>query len=112
MAYKQGPFLRGVIALPENWGERFHEDPIRETGALVFVGSQAVDLYNGKLDASVAFRGHAFEADYLLTVKEIAPLYELNDYQKKVLAQFPQGVKSPAALGLLYESKPFIAARA
>jgi hypothetical protein len=110
-ATKRGPIVDAYLVLPENWGELYHKDPIMQTGAIVFNGSKAVDIYNGRLDNLLQQRSTMQEAEYLLTIKEISPLYEMNDYQKSVLAQFPEGVRSPGAQGLVYESKPFFVGR-
>jgi hypothetical protein len=106
-ATKRGPVVNAYLILPPNWGEMYHRDPIMQTGAIVFNGSKAVDVYNDKLDNVLQQRATMYEAEYLLTIKEISPLYEMNDYQKRVIAQFPEGVRSSGAQGLVYESKPF-----
>ena len=106
-ASKRGPIVNAYLILPPDWGEMYHKDPIMQTEAIVFNGSKAVDVYNDRLDNLMPQRATMYEAEYLKTIQTIAPLYELDEYQKGVLAQFPEGVDSPGAKGLLYESKLF-----
>lgn len=102
---------RGIVLVPTNWVEITHEDPIGQAGALVFVGSQARDYYNGKLYGSedskeTKDRALAYEAEYLLTALKESK-FELKQYQKDILKQFPQGVNTPEAQRLLYTSRKF-----
>ena len=91
-----------VIILPTGWLESATDDPVMAGGALVFCGSQVVDAYNGRPVSTQ--RARAYEAEYLLAVKAASSEWVPNDYQKKVLAEFPEGVKS--AKELMYVGKP------
>lgn len=111
-AIRKEGIVQTVIFLPHNWLEDVKRDPVFQMGALVFVGSQAVDVYNGKVteqreSEQTVLRARAHEAEYILHIQRMAPLVQLNDYQKDVLAAFPLGLLSPAAETLLYSPRPF-----
>jgi hypothetical protein len=100
---------RGVILLPHHWLSQIADDLVMQTGAMVCVGSQTVDFWNGRhieFDAAY-FRSRAYEAEYLLTNTKLAPGLKLNDYQQRVMAEFPQGLDTDGvASRLLYDHKP------
>lgn len=109
-AYVRGGRHHAVLMVPDNWLEQMKKDPVYETGAIVFVGSQAVDFYNDRVsDGHVEDRSRGFEAEYLLTVKKLSPSYKLNDYQVSVLEQCPKGIATPSLASVFYEPKPFAA---
>ena len=98
-----------AVLFPLNWVEDASKDPVMAGGALVFCGSQAVDGYNGCLVGPLFApiskkRARAYEAEYLLAVRAASPDWGPNEYQKGVLAEFPEGVKS--AKELMYVGKP------
>lgn len=105
---------QAAIFLPHNWLDDVKADPVLQMGALVFVGSQALDFYNQKVGRAPAQgpesvrRARAYEAEYLLTVKKMGPQTKFNDYQKKVLDDFPEGILTPAIRDLLYQSREFV----
>ena len=103
---------RGIVLLPWNWSEIILENPIEQIGALVFVGSQACDYYNGKLYSQInskdtLARARAYEAEYLLTVKNDLPEYRFSEYQQEIIDKFPQGINSSEIMPLLYTSRKF-----
>lgn len=101
----------GIIFLPHNWQEMIEEDPVCQLGALVFVGSQAVDYYNdrvGREPEAMMRRARANEAEYLVTVREVSPGHKFNEWQLKMLEEFPEGLRSPGIKSHLYEFKPFV----
>jgi len=107
--------LQAIIFMPHNWLQMIgHKPPnsvIYQMGGLVFVGSQAVDFYNGKfLDSphDVEKRARAHEAEYLITVDDPIGTVGFNDYQKKLLDEYPKGLATPSIRSLLYKSKPFV----
>jgi hypothetical protein len=88
------------------------DNPVLQMGAVVFVGSQAVDYYNGKLTyeahKNVLSRAYAYEAEYLLTILTMG-CQTMTEYQKGVLKRFGEGLRSKEVRPLLYTSKPFVA---
>jgi len=102
---------RGVLLVPPAWSEMCVQDPILQIGALVFCGSQAIDFYNNKIRDEATGRlaerrALAYEAEFLLTVKTTQPGWKPTEYQKKVMAEFPQGLDSPGVRDMLYKSIP------
>jgi hypothetical protein len=104
---------QAMIAVPRFWANMIRKDPLTQLGALVFVCSQAVDYYHDRLTidpGNISLRAHAYEADYLSTVRQLAPDWELNEYQLGVLQEFPEGLATPKANRTLYCIRPFITA--
>lgn len=102
---------KAMFILPFKWLDMVHEDLLMQLGALVFTGSQAVDFYNeiirGEEDSRKSNqRGRAYEAEFLLTLQKSGAT--LNEYQKKTLEEYPEGLASPTAADLQYTSKPVI----
>lgn len=106
---------KAMIFMPHNWlqmiGHQLPSSSIYQMGALVFVGSQAVDFYNGKFfeeprDAEKRARAH--EAEYLITTDYLPGTIGFNDYQKGVIDEYPKGLSTPSIQPLLYKSKPFV----
>src|SRR5271154_7022345 len=57
----------GIIFVPHEWEKMIEEDAVCQLGALVFVGSQAVDYYNGRVGhepEAMTMRARANEAEY------------------------------------------------
>jgi hypothetical protein len=84
--------LQALIFAPTNWPEMMDADPYLQLGAIVSVGSQASDYYNGVFydQASSILsrkRANAYEAEYLLLLRN----HPLNEYQKKIVAANPNG---------------------
>lgn len=88
---RRGGIPQALVLVPPNWLEMVKEDRALQLGAIVMVGSQAVDFYNGKFakveDIPTAERRcKAFEAEYLRTL----PNHDLfNSYQTKLLKDYP-----------------------
>ncbi len=107
---KMGP--NGIIFVPEDWVAQISRNPVHQMAAVVFVGSQAVDCYNDLIKTreearQILRRARLYEAEYLLTLRQVAKDYKLNDYQESVLKEFPKGLASVPSL--VYVSKPFVA---
>lgn len=102
---------QAVIFTPHNWLDMVAADPFYQLGALVFVGSQAMDFFTGRVKVqsdvhALQQRALAHEAEYLLTATRLgAPL---NTYQRQVLEEFPQGLDTPTVRALVYEPPPFL----
>jgi hypothetical protein len=99
--------LEARFFVPDDYIKLFDEDPMHQIGALVFTGSQAVDFWNDRIfpQGEVIARAHAYEAEYLHTlVRDLADNWKPNDYQKKLMTHYPQGLDTPGVS--LYEHKP------
>lgn len=113
VVFSRSGVLTGVIVPPEDWVSLFAENPAYQLGALVFVGSQAVDFYNDRYiregrDA-VVNRCRAYEAEFIRTYKQVMdPEYALNDYQAKLCEEFPRGLSSEKVKPHLYKSRSFV----
>lgn len=108
---KQGQPVACILC-PPKWLHMVEADPIMQFGALVFAGSQARDYYNERLawdGKAVHSRSRAYESEFLHCVMEKYP-FTPNDYQKKVMEDFPKGLASLEAK-FWYESKPFVERR-
>lgn len=105
---------RAIIVMPTDWPERVEADAIMQVGGIVYVSSQAVDFWNGKLvgvDPKVVdARARAYEASFLLGVRAEEVGWQPNGYQAEVLKQYPEGLATPSAAPLLYDPKPFVRA--
>ena len=103
--------VNGVIFAPDNWVSQIQADALYQMGAIVFVGSQAVDFYNGLMSTKeearkVLFRARLYESEYLRTLQGIEG-HSFNPYQQAILHEYPEGLAS--APSLVYTSKPFVA---
>lgn len=108
-----------IILVNKDLVKLVKERPIYHSGGMVFVASQCRDFYNGKLfdisDLKQSYertkaRSFAYEAEFLITMKYNTPPgipFSLNDYQKWVLSQYPDGLKS-LPKECVYEDKEFI----
>lgn len=104
--------LVGAILCPTDWVKRMADNPVLEMGGMVFVASQARDMYNDKLDPKdvkrsqdeIVARARAFEAEFLIWASQNIPGYDPDDYQKNIVKQFPRGLDS---CDLFYESREF-----
>jgi hypothetical protein len=91
----------GVVIAPHDWLDQIKKDPLMQFGAVLFVGSQAVDYYNKRYTVdpqNIQTRAQAFESRFL----RLLPENELNEYQKSLVKQY-QGELDP---DLLYDRKP------
>jgi hypothetical protein len=101
-----------MILVPHGWVAMVQKEPLYQLGALVFVGSQTVDHYNGRVvfePKAAEKRARAHEAEFLLTVKKLSPMTALNDWQHGVLRDFPEGLATERVRPLLYTPKPVVA---
>ncbi len=101
----------GVIMVPFEWDKMCQEDRYMQLGGLVFVGSQCADYFHEKVseatgDRPAMARARAYEAEYLRTIQGFSGV-RFNDYQKRVLEAFPQGLDS-LPQHLRYELKPYM----
>lgn len=101
---------QAMIIAPQTWADMVSQDPIMQLGALVFVGSQAVDYAHEHFlaDANVKSRAIAYEAEFLNTVRSLTPAWEPCDYQSSVLQEFPDGLATPKAQKITYPIRPLV----
>ncbi len=102
---------QGLIIPPLNWVEMVGQDPIMQMGALVFVGSQAIDYANDRFSndqKNVLPRASAYEAEYLNTVRSLSSSWEPCAYQTAVLQEFPEGLATPKAQKISYPVQSLI----
>ncbi len=98
-----------MIMVPQDFYLKVLKAPYMQLGALTFIASQARDFYNQKLSDpnAVRQRSHAYEAEYLNTLKQLDGGFSLNNYQIEVLNRYPKGLMSLDP-SLRYTSTPFI----
>jgi len=104
-----------AISVPIYWGLMVDQNSVEQTGALLFCVSQAIDYYNKKIKApdkltkeekkAAEMRARAHEAEFLLWLQTKGAL-QPNEYQKKVIEEYPQGLKTESVLPVLYEYMP------
>lgn len=102
---------QAMIHAPQKWADMVRKDPIMQLGALVFVGSQAVDYANDRFltdQTNVKLRASAYEAEFLNTVRSLTPNWEPCDYQTSVLQEFPDGLATPKAQKITYPVKSLV----
>lgn len=98
---------QAAIFLPHDWLGMVAQDAAMQLGALVFIGSQAVDILAGRhfVDPDkIIPRARANEAEYLITLREAG--MALNPYQKAVVAEYPRGLASDGVAAMLYPMSP------
>jgi len=101
-----------TILVPERWLDAVVDRPAEQMGGVVFVGSQAVDFYNGKIDGTNQARGEvvarslAYEADFILTAQKELPALVLTQGQKTALKRYPEGLATASVAPQLYTHKP------
>ena len=103
-------FRQPAIFAPINWLDMIEKDHVYQMGALVFIGSQAVDYHNNRLlnDPAVARqRSYVYEAEYCHTVKNLTPSWQPNANQEHMMKEYPAGLKTPAIKELIYQPRPF-----
>ena len=100
--------LQGLVLIPKNWPQMVEEDPIMQSGALLFIGAQIVDFYNDRLvgDPSARARWEAYEAELL---HSLGPDWAPNEYQRDLLKLYPDGLDTPGVD--LYAFKAYEPAR-
>ena len=99
----------GMVFVPQTYAELCVDDPAMQLGALVFTASQARDFYNGRqaVTDEVKARAYAYEGEFLKTLIETAPAFTPNEYQRRVLIQFADGIETNYRK-LKYQSMPFV----
>lgn len=87
-----------MILCPEWWHLSLAKEPYFQMGALVFAASQAKDYWNHKFlpgsREEVKARSLSYEAELLHYFAKDAPDFKPNDYQKDVMAAYPNGLAS------------------
>jgi hypothetical protein len=94
--------LQGFVLVPKRWPEMIKADAFMQSGALLFVGAQLVDFHNDRLinEASTGVyadappRWYAYEAEFLRTIKQLLPDWAPNEYQRKLMEEYPDGLDS------------------
>src|SRR5262249_18302332 len=80
-----------LVFVPKDWPAMAAANPLLQLGAVVFVGSQAVDFATARIgrDSSTKIkdRAQAYEAEYLRSFGLEA---ELDAYQKDLLKRWPR----------------------
>jgi hypothetical protein len=83
---------QGIILIPPLWLQIVTQEPLMGVGSIIFTGSQAVDYYNDRLSTEgsklLLERAYSYEAEFLKAFRQLLPL---NDYQKAVLRDYPEG---------------------
>jgi len=94
----RGDSTIGMVLVPPNWLELIAKDAYCQMGALIFVASQSKDYWNCKFnrgsEKEIKARAYAYEAEFLLFLKEYASDFTVNEYQKTVLEKYPRGILS------------------
>lgn len=78
-----------LVFAPHHWMEMIQENLTMQVGAVIMVGSQAVDFYNGKFQtdyANVPRRSDAYEAESL---RNLGSEFTPNEYQARLLRDNP-----------------------
>ncbi len=91
---------QSTILFPHDWPEKTEEDPFFQLCAILFVGSQAVDDYNGRFYCESADlimrRARCYEAELIHSVGHKPK----NDYHRGVVKDFPGGWDSKYAYAM------------
>ena len=85
------------VIMPENWHDMLVENPHYQMGAMVFAASHAKDYWNEKYvqgEKGVLQRAYSFESELLHYFKANVEGFKPNEYQTKIMAKFPLGIKS------------------
>jgi hypothetical protein len=98
--------MRAVIMLPHHWMDLVEANPLLQMGAIVFVGSQAIDFVHGRTQHGVLDRARGYEAEYLKTLREKVPAWQPTDYQTGILKDYAEGIDTAKVKALLYETHP------
>lgn len=100
---------RAFILLPESYPMMVMADGPMQMGAMVFIASKCKDYWNRKLDDKTEKRAYSMEAQILKDLFEEYPQLEErgypNEYQKRVLKKYPEGIES--ALDAHYKTRLF-----
>lgn len=95
-----------AIIVPINWINQVVNDPINQSGGVIFTASQVQDFFTDKITGVslqyVTYRAKAWEAEFLketLTTKD-----QLNSYQSSILNEYPDGIETESIKHLIYDS--------
>lgn len=94
-----------VVMCPKDWDRQLQTGPLMQMEALVFAASQAKDYWNHKFipmpwenvaqnKKEVHERAYSNEAELLHYFQRTVPNFTPNEYQQKVMADFPLGTFS------------------
>ena len=101
---------RGMFAVPHDWDKQCRQRRVFCTGGLVWAASQCRDFYNGRMqktDETVLPRARGYESEYYLTLATARKeLFKPNEYQKRIMDNYPDGLES--VKHLLYPRKNFM----
>ncbi len=109
-AMRVGGEVTARILMPDNWPDMVTANPVLQYGALVWVGSQAVDCYSDRISAAMAPRARAHEAEFYRTWERLDPAWSPTPYQRLVLANYPEGLDTAGVQALLYEPREIVTA--
>ena len=87
--------LVAVVVVPPNWAELVKQDRKMQMGGVVYTASKAKDFATGGFQSDpegVEKRAKQHEAAYLHSLREIDPDWTPNEYQRRVMMQFPEGL--------------------
>ncbi len=103
---KKNGVTQGIVFIPPAWPAMTEDDTFMQLGAILFTGAQVVDFYNDRLlEPTARRRWHAYEAEYLLTLKKLLPDWKPNAHQLEALKRFPEGLDTADVE--LYTLKPY-----
>ena len=104
---KRGRSL-AVIMLPPNWHKMLREDAYMQMGAMVFAASQSKDYWNNRFipdeKETIHKRAWSYESELLHYFARTSPKFKPNEYQKTIMADYPNGI---ASIDGHYEGREF-----
>lgn len=87
-----------IVLVPPAWREMFEAEPLMQLGAVIFIGSQVVDHFNGRFACEsaerIGCRSSSYEAELLKAEERRRPASDrswLNEYHRHVLQTHPTG---------------------
>ena len=90
-----------LILVPQNWHDMLVADPHYQMGALAFAASQSKDYWNHKFrpgtSQEVKHRAWSYEAELLHYFSKTVPHFKPNEYQQKIMSEYPAGIDSVAS---------------
>lgn len=97
-----------VVMLPLNWHEMLIEDAYMQMGAMVFAASQSKDYWNNRFipdeKKEIHKRASSYEAELLHYFLRNSNDFKPNEYQKKIMNNYPNGI---ASVDSHYEGREF-----
>lgn len=96
---------RIIVIPPHDWPDMVQQDNVHQMGAIVFVCSQVVDIYNRRVvsketKSEMVKLATSYESEFLHFVLDLGH-DKFNEYQQGVMKEFPNGLDT----SLLYERK-------